>query len=749
MSGIIGDLCSNEKDLKRAASKRRKDYFEESVPHDQVETYERDGWRAIRKNKKKTKMRKSKSPDVSFEDQVWMVFYNLGFSYMNKERKCKFKFNSYTKQIDVLARDEGNIFVVECKSSESGGVINAKGVLEEYVGKREDIQKALQSEWGRGCGRINLVVVISSLDKRKEDEDYVKEKRDSNIFLWSRKEMGYLENLIRQVGSTAKYQLYAVIFGGKKQKSLKKDYLSLRCKIGGSTCYSFLMPAKELLSYAYVHHRKLTGISEASQAYQRMLNSAKLKEIANFVDNEEGFFPNSIIVNFTERLHWNHKLSKGDVAIGTVTLPEYYGCAWIIDGQHRLYGVASAKKDITVPILAFECIDQKDQANLFVDINEKQKKVPPDLLWDLYSDIYRGSPDDRQKLLFQIAETAKKLDDSGPLHGFIDIPSIPKERSTKLSLTTVCSTLQKYSPWDHLKHPASEAKTPEHAARIINSYFEVLKLLWPEDWAKGNDGVLLTNNGFGVFMMLFQDIVKHILYKQRESLLREHKKTEFEELLKSTYLTPVIEYLKTDKPMQDSIRKEGGRGPQSGNAAILDIKIQDFIPDYSPVRMGGEVTISPPEKPPAVSSIEEKARRAEGHLRTFILEKLKSFYGSDKWWKQGLTVGAKKEGDEKWRDEVSDKPYLRKETNQNERKFEFLGLGHMIEIVCYGDNWKQIFEPVFNDKNNFQRRITDVKKLRDPCSHSRRPDDQDVVDGTSGLLWLSNCMGISELHPYS
>lgn len=750
MSGILGDLCSTEKDLKRVASKRRKEYHEESVRHDEVETFEKKGWKVVRKHKIKTRMKRPKSQDVLFEDCVWMIFYNLGFSRINKDRNCKLKFNGYEKQIDVLAKDEDNIFVVDCTSSKSEDPINARSKLREFVGDRQDIQKALRAEWGRKCGRINLVVVISSQNKRDKDEEYVTQKKDKNLFLWSGKDIEYIESLIHQVGSTSKYQLYSVIFAGKKQKSLRKPFLALRSKMGGRFFYSFLISAKELLSYAYVHHRKLAGIVEASQAYQRMLKSTRLKQIARFLDIEEGYFANSIIVNFSKPLGWIQKEAAEDVAVGEVTLPGYYGCAWIIDGQHRLYGIASSKTDIVVPVLACESMEQKDQANLFVDINEKQKKVPPDLLWDLYSDIYRDSSDEKQKFLYEITETAKKMEGSGPLKGCIDIPSIPAyRRPAKLTLTTVCSTLQKYSPWKHLKHPTDETKTPENAARIINSYFEVLKSLWPEDWAKRNKGVLLTNNGFGVFMMIFHDIVNHIVYKQKESLLKNSKTKEFKELLRETYLTPVIEFLKTDEKIQKDIRSKTGRGPQSENAAYLDLKIQEFITDFSPTRIGESPAIPSSKEPPAISTIEEKAQIAEARLRQFVLEKLKVNYGDDKWWKQGVPGGLKKNADDLWEAEIKRKPYLRSLKNQNERKFEFLGLGEMIDVVIYGRNWDEVFKPVFLDKPNFQRRIKDIIVLRNPAGHKRSKDGQDVVDGIGGLLWLSKCIVDRELNPYA
>jgi len=511
MRDIIGELCANKEELKRTASKRKKSYEEKTVEHTEVESYKEDGWEVLRTGKSKTRIKKPKPTDILFEDRVWMIFYNLGFRDMNKDRKCKLEYGPYTKQIDVLARDDENVFVVECRSSESEATVNARNALEEYVGKRDNIKNAIQSTWERDCGRINIVVAISSQDKREPDEKYVEQNRDKNIYLWSAREIKYIENLVKQVGSSAKYQLYSVIFAGRKQSKLKVTYPAIRGKIGPHIFYTFLILAKQLLKYSYIHHRHLTGIVGASQVYQRMLKDKKLKEIARFIDDEEGYFPNSIVVNFSKKLRWDKKETHdNNIAIGTVTLPEEFGCAWIIDGQHRLYGAARAKRDVLLPVLAFESLEQLEQANLFVDINVKQTSVEKHLLWDLYSDIYKDSTDEKQEFLYQIAEVAKKLNDSGPLKGYIDIPSIPANRPIKLSLTTICDTIQKYAPWDDIKHPTDESKTPDNVARIINCYYTTLKTLWTEDWAKGNKGVLLTNNSFGVFMMVFNDIINHI-----------------------------------------------------------------------------------------------------------------------------------------------------------------------------------------------------------------------------------------------
>lgn len=752
---ISGTVCSDVQELKKIASKKKLPYVEKSIPNAETPLHLNDNWELVRQGKYQSRIRKQKSSDVFFEDRLWMIFYNLGFCYMNKDRNCMLELGVYKKQIDVLARDENNIFIVECRSSEQEEAINARKAITDWIGQKSEIELAIKNEWGNDCGKIHCIVAISSADKRAPDDKYIKENKDKNILLWSKTDIEYIEDLIRQVGFAAKYQLYSLIFKDRHQPSLRKYCPAIEGRIGGAKFYTFVISAKDMLKYAYVHHRDLTGIIEATQVYQRMLKHDKLKEIAKYIDLEDGYFPNSIIVNFSKKIGWEQltmKKTYGDIRVGTIKLPEYYGSAWIIDGQHRLFGAARADKDVLVPVLAFENMDELEQANLFVHINEKQTKVPSDLMWDLYSDIYVNSTDERQRLLYQITETAKAMANSGPLSDYIDVPSKPVRSTTKLSFTTVCSTIQQYAPWNHLKHPSDNNKTPENASRIVNSYYEVLKSLWPEDWNKGKKGSLLTNNGFGVLIMLLHDIISHMVYQQKQSYLIASNKNKFEDFIKTTYITPLIEYLKTDEKLQNEIRISNSRGGQSDCAALLDLKIQEFVLDYSPPRIGGlpDITKTKDTSPisPTIPKIEKKAQEAEGYLRDYIYEKLKTNYSGNQWWSQGIPGGLKQELDKSWNADIKRKPYLREDPEQNKRKFNKVGLGDMIAIVVYGNNWDPIFEPIFLDKANFERRIKDVMALRNPVSHIRQMDDQDVVDGIGGLLWLSNCIQDNQLNPY-
>ena len=751
MDGTMGEICKSPADLKKTATQRKRDYQQTSVSKGRVAELIPEGWGIWREGKSRTRLRKPKSLDERFEDRVWHLFYNLKFDAMNKDRKFKLDLGTYSKQIDVFAKDPHNVFVIECKGSNEDGPINAKSALEEFNGKREDIQKASQAQFGRNSGRLNIVIALSSQEKRPVDEEYA---RDKNIFLWSAKEIQYIEELIEQVGPVAKYQLYSIIFADKKQKSLGMKCPALKGKIASRTFYTFLISAKQLLKYSYVHHRKLTGIVETSQVYQRMLRRKKLRDIARFIDGEDGYFANSIIVNFRKPPRWDLVKSESDSAMGFLHMPEYYGSAWIIDGQHRLYGAAQAQTDVMLPVLAFECMEEMEQANLFVEINEKQTSVQANLLWDLYSDIYRDSSDEKQKFLYEVTETAKELNAINPLKGYVEIPSAILPSTVKLTLTTVCDAIRRCTIcWDYLRDITDPSKAAENAARLISAYFDVLKSLWPEDWQQGNNGVILTNNGFGVFMLLFRDIIRDISNKapnpkQVVPLLRSHKTNDFKELLTQRYMTPAIEYLKKDSKLQNDIKTKTGRGPQDTEAGILELQIQEFVQGFwSPLvdRSPQIVTAGPP---PMVSTVENKALYAEKVLRSFVLENLKRVYGNTQWWKQGLPGDIKKEADERWSADIKRKPYLQSRKATNEDKFVFLDLGRMMNIIIYGQNWDPAFKDTFGDKGNLQRRIKDVMVLRNPVSHARNPDDQDVLDGTSGLRWLSECIGEPDLNPY-
>src|SRR5258708_24772898 len=112
MSGIRGDLCETGEALEAAAVAKQRDYIERRTEKgEQLDP----PWQPHRG----TTWRRPKTADETFEDRIWLLLFNLGFKSLNVDRQCRLEYKAYTKQIDVLGRDESHVFVVQCRTTES------------------------------------------------------------------------------------------------------------------------------------------------------------------------------------------------------------------------------------------------------------------------------------------------------------------------------------------------------------------------------------------------------------------------------------------------------------------------------------------------------------------------------------------------------------------------------------------------------------------------------------------------------
>ena len=224
---------------------------------------------------------------------------------------------------------------------------------------------------------------------------------ENNIFFWRGPDLDSYKNLAEILGEAAKYQIYALLFGNKKNSEVGN--ISVPAMKGGkgeNKFYCFLIQPEKLFKIAYVNRREKSNPRDTKNTYQRMVDKKRIESIGKFID-EGNSFPNNIILSFDKNKNpiferFKYEDNVGEIVYGLLKFPPYYGCAWVIDGQHRLYGYSKSKNASkhTVPVIAFESLSIKKQANLFVDINQEQKPVTKNLLWDLYPDIYYDSEDE-------------------------------------------------------------------------------------------------------------------------------------------------------------------------------------------------------------------------------------------------------------------------------------------------------------------------------------------------------------------
>ncbi|MCK5017061.1 MAG: DGQHR domain-containing protein, partial [Candidatus Peribacteraceae bacterium] len=425
--------------------KTRKSQFEySSIKKTDLQEFLDKGWEIQRKNKNTFRIKKLKSADIWFEDRIWALFARMGFLHMNADREFRL---SYTKdnsipgkQIDVFAADVETIFIIECKTSKKRRTESFQKDINEIKGIRGNIIPKVQSAF-EGKQKIVWLFCTENLVLSKNDKGRLLEH---NIFHLNQDDIRYYEQLIDQLGISAKYQLFARFFANQQIPEIKNRVPAIKGKMGGFTYYSFSIEPDTLLKLSYILHRINTS-DETLNTYQRMVKKNRIKQINEFLDGENNFFPNSIIINIDTKKGKdlvfepaNTPEHDSKTKIGVLHLPKSYKSAYVIDGQHRLYGYGfnQYKCSHTIPVVAFENLPSDKQANLFVEINHKQKSVPANLLKSLDAELKWDSPiadDAIRALKSKLAQILNEREES-PLYSRI---IIGEEKSTQ----TKCITL--------------------------------------------------------------------------------------------------------------------------------------------------------------------------------------------------------------------------------------------------------------------------------------------------------------------
>lgn len=391
---IKGKIIDDLSNLGKTYKSKKGNYQLISVDHSRVEDYAKQGWEEYSKPlKTKTLLRKAKDHSKKFEDDIWCQFYELGFRTMNYDENLILPFSKNPedkKQIDVIAIGEDTIFIVECKSTETSKKSSFKDEFDLLRLRLDGFKKALFQIYGSNY-KVKYVFATRNFRFEKDSID-LERLYSTNSFLLDDNAYGYVNNLIKNYKKACLYQFLGMVFKNEKINNEKIEIPAVKGTMGKKTYYMFSIEPHLLLKTGYVLHRTRANISEFP-TYQRMLIPKRLSGISKFID-DEGYFPNSVIVNFNSsknqiQFEASSKLNSSNSCFGILKIPNAYGIAYIIDGQHRVYGYAGSKysKTNTIPVVAFEGLESFEQLKIFMDINQNQKAVNPSLKLDLEVDL--------------------------------------------------------------------------------------------------------------------------------------------------------------------------------------------------------------------------------------------------------------------------------------------------------------------------------------------------------------------------
>jgi len=745
-------------ELNKVAKLKSKDYEEKSIHPNSRTEFEAQSW-YVEKNLigDKLGIRRDKPSSQLLEDEVWMMFKNMGFLEMNKGQDFKISAGPKRKQIDIFAKDEHNIFIIFCTQqdieSSSEKVIQN---LNEIISLRKYIRNSIRRYYG-GNFRISFLLVTRRIVWKDHEKEFAKKE---GILFWTDKELESYQNLIDQLGSATKYQLYSILFYGKRADEVGRISVPSMYGGRGNKYYSFLIHPEDLFKIAYVHRREKANPEDVQKSYQRMVNKERLEKIGSFIDKGNSF-PNSIIISFNK--DQRPKFEKGkyekdanDITYGVLKFPPYYGSAWIIDGQHRLYGYTKSKngneKTHTIPVIAFESLAVKNQANLFIDINQEQKPVNKNLLWDLYPDIYEGSTDEHQQKLRCISLIAKKLnqDKDSLFYDKVQIPSLIKksEDDRPLTLTNLCAAIKENLLIERdggLLFKENYEDSIKMSANVIKAYFRLIHSYLKDDWERGREGLMQSNVGVRISFIVFRQLLREFYRRGKSGIYKKGDLSDFIEESKQI-LSPLLFKLKNlESHKIDEIRKGSTKGLVMRNTQML---LWDLKEDTGfGLELWNSNTAWNPGMPKIKdSNIIELIDDTEIKLRETIVKVLKKQYGNE-WFDKGLNDTIRGGITRSIEQDISRFPWKKRsvESMSNEERLKFSVTSSLKEIIIEKKNW-DLFKDIFSRyKECVSVQLGFFENFRNKYKHPERSlklDDVEKGLGFFGMGWVRKCLGL-------
>ncbi|MDH4214797.1 MAG: DGQHR domain-containing protein [Candidatus Thorarchaeota archaeon] len=663
------------RNLQGLARAKNRIYTTKTIKNALAEEELSQGWIVDKHYQRTTRIKKGKPHYTRLEDRVWLLLYRMGFTHLSSAAGAVLVLDpqandSPKTKIDVVGLDDEIALAIECKSSERLG---RRPQFQEELGKfalvRQRFAAAANSQFKKHAKR--QVVLAMFLSKIHLSENDKKRAREHNILLFDDHDLDYYERLVKHTGIAAKYQLFCEMLPKKSVPGLEIKLPAIRTRIGGAWCYSFCISPAYLLKIAYVSHR-LKGKGADIDTYQRMVKKRRLDRIREYI-SDGGIFPTNIVINLDKKRLEFHRIGQdarskyGDErgVFGWLTIRPSYKSAWIIDGQHRLLaysGHEKAEKDL-LPVLAFEALKPSQQANLFVEINSKQKAVRKSLLDELFAELKWDSDDPKDRVAAIISKTYQRLniDPESALYGKIMPVDSTKDAIRCISLTSLCGATEKCNFYIHktrrdhvLEYGAfwqgDSQATLRRTTYIIDNWLNLIKGKTSDWWSKGagEGGGLSMNEGVMTLIRVLGTIID-FLEGQNVKLIELDNEDLFECVKR--YGAALGDYL---SGMSEDDRNEFRRfrAEQGIKARVRRCQkgIRDRIPDFNPT---GLDKFLEEEKAQTNKKAREIVEYIEVTLQRLVLEELQREFGPDQsqWWVLGIPKQIRIEATNRWEED--------------------------------------------------------------------------------------------------
>lgn len=466
-------------------------------------------------------------------DKVAEMFENSGFPFVDRELNFRTgPTDEESGNLDACAIYKDALLAVEVKT---GRNVDFRIVMRELEAKRRLLTdyanlQVVSSRRRRiktaQLRRIRHAAIAVLLTRFEPNSDNVHTADREGFPLWNSRTLAYYVSVSKTLGLWTRYEL---MFDAGLQPSETETSIrvpAIRAEQPGGAYYLSAMKPADLLRIAYVYRRS----KMETMAYQRIVKQKKIESMTAFIKKPKASLPNNIIITIdpelTDEVHYDGRI---------LTIPGRYCSAWIIDGQHRLYGFARTKyaddetaDKFEIPVVILENLRTKSQTAMFVDINNNQKKIDPTLLADLTTVLQDLSRKETWPSIL-----AKRLSEDGPFRDLVSIYEVPilgEEKPITLAglskyaltryllaprirggtIVAYAGSLYRYAQfnWNKSVNSPTNLQALERQVRLLNTFFSIVKDQLGRRWTNTNRYATTTYTGANALLLVLNRILE-------------------------------------------------------------------------------------------------------------------------------------------------------------------------------------------------------------------------------------------------
>ena len=273
--------------------------------------------------------------------------------------------------------------------------------------------------------------------------------------------------------------------------------------------------------------------------YQRPLLDRRLREIAKYVQSEEGIFPTSVLA--ATRSGADHPVIfepvenlAGGSQFGWLTIPDG-AVLHIVDGQNRLFGVDLAYmnsgdpvlEDYPFPVAIMENVDRYMEMIHFNIVNTRQKRMPTDIVdrhlvqmqdvkgLSMIASGARGEKQYRQATATKIVD--QLFEAESPWHHNIAIPGVAGRDQGLVRQHAMVASLEPVLKDEWIK---SQNPVVDTVVALLCNYWNALRDVWPEAFEEPGEYRIQATVGIYSLHMFLPTVIQRCLSHRDISRMR-------------------------------------------------------------------------------------------------------------------------------------------------------------------------------------------------------------------------------------